>query len=260
MTSDDEDQSQSGSSTSTTETTTMVATAPLPTRGGTISHLGIYVGGCALTIDYKLKKSMSYRSTFQLRTPKAIATAEKTIYDANSNSTNIKFNGNLEIPTGSVATGKELDKMEFLRTLRTMVSRFGFDTFFYVPLNGEMKFLVDDAHHFNIQEIIDEHNLRSCTTGAHKEYDDYERCDSFLSRLAVESLLSSALKAKIQIRYGHYEDFVDLPGQVYFMMVLDICNSSTDHDIEAATASFKNLGLSNYPGETLRSLQLKLFG
>ena len=251
MTSDDEDQSQSGSSTSTTETTTMVATAPLPTRGGTISHLGIYVGGCALTIDYKLKKSMSYRSTFQLRTPKAIATAEKTIYDANSNSTNIKFNGNLEIPTGSVATGKELDKMEFLRTLRTMVSRFGFDTFFYVPLNGEMKFLVDDAHHFNIQEIIDEHNLRSCTTGAHKEYDDYERCDSFLSRLAVESLLSNALKAKIQIRYGHYEDFVDLPGQVYFMMVLDICNSSTDHDIEAATASFKNLGLSNYPGENI---------
>jgi hypothetical protein len=28
------------------------------------------------------------------------------------------------------------------------------------------------------------------------------------------------------------------------MMVLDICNSSTDHDIEAAMASFKDLGLS----------------
>ena len=72
-----------------------------------------------------------------------------------------------------------------------------------------------------------------------------------MPRIAVESLVSSALDAKILIRYGHYDDFEDLPGQVYLMMVLDICNASADHDIEAATITFGKLTLADFPGENI---------
>ena len=63
--------------------------------------------------------------------------------------------------------------------------------------------------------------------------------------------MTSALDAKVLIRYEHYEDYEDLPGQVYFMMVLDICNASADHDIEAATKSFGTLTLADYPAENI---------
>ena len=231
--------------------TTVVSPLPLPKRGGKHIYLGTYVGGCALDADYKLKRSTSYRSIFQVRTPKAIATAEKTLYDAKLNTAQVKFNGSLELPRDSISAGKELDKVDFLRSLRTFISRFGLETFFYLPLNGEMLFLVNDAHHFTIDDVILEHSQRMETTGEFKEYDDYERGDSYLSRLAVESLLSSALDAKILIRYGHYDDFEDLPGQVYLMMVLDICNASADHDIEAATITFGKLTLADFPWENI---------
>ena len=52
---------------------------PLPKRRGKDLYLGAYVGGCPLTIDYKLSKSYSYRSTFQVRSAKARALAEKTL-------------------------------------------------------------------------------------------------------------------------------------------------------------------------------------
>ena len=42
-------------------------------------------------------------------------------------------------------------------------------SYFYVPLNGEMKFTQPSLG----------------TIGDHKEYDDYERCNTFLSRLKM---------------------------------------------------------------------------
>ena len=226
--------------------------APAPKRGGKM-YLGVYVGGCGLNMEYKLVSNMSYCSTFQVRTPKATATAEKTLYDSKLNTSQIKFNGNLELPAGSISGAKELDKMDFIRSLDTTVSRFGLESFFHLPLTGEMKYLIDDSHHFTIQDVMDEHSSRLATTGTFKEYDDYERFDIYLSRLAVEALISSALEGKIRIRYGHYDNFKRLPGQVYFMMILDICNSSADHDIEAATLLFGKLALADYPGENIES-------
>ena len=52
----------------------------------------------------------------------------------------------------------------------------------------------------------------------------------------------------IQIRFGHIDFFKDLPGQVLFMMVLDICNASADQDIKAATTVLFSLSLSSYAG------------
>ena len=127
-----------------------------------------------------------------------------------------------------------------------------------MPLAGSMKFLNSDAHHFTVDEVIAEHNAHMETSGnSFKEYDDYERADVYLSCLAVESLMTSALDAKVFIRYEHYDDFEDLPLQVYFMMVLDICNASTDHDIEAATKSFGKLTLADYPTENIENFATK---
>ena len=116
-------------------------------------------------------------------------------------------------------------------------------------------------HHFTVNKVITEHNARMERSGdSHKEYDDYERADIYLSCLAVESLMTSALDAKVLIRYEHYEDDEDLPGQVYFMMVLDICNASADHDIEAATKSFGNHTLADYPAENIDDFATEALG
>ena len=115
-----------------------------------------------------------------------------------------------------------------------------------------MRFLVDDSHHFTIDAVIMEHKDRWDNTEDFKGYDVYERGDAYLSRrLAVDSLLSCALESKVVIRYGHYDNFEDVPGQVYLMMVLDLCNASADQDIEAATITFGKLSLAEYPGENV---------
>ena len=90
-----------------------------------------------------------------------------------------------------------------------------------------------------------------------KKYDEYELADIYMSRLAVEALVSRALETKIQIRFGHVNDFEDLQGQVYFMVILEICNASADRDIEAATDALDVLKLSSYLGEDIEGLQLK---
>jgi len=155
--------------TETTNPTTVVSSLPLPKRGGKHIYHVTYVGGCALDADYKLKKSTSYRSTFQVCTPKAIATAEKTLYDAKLNTSQVKFNGSLELPRDSISAGKEVDKVDFLRSLCTIIGRFGLETFFYMPLHSNMKFLVDNANHFTIDDVIQEHNQRMETTGEFKD-------------------------------------------------------------------------------------------
>ena len=65
-----------------------------------------------------------------------------------------------------------------------------------------------------------------------KKYNEYELAYIYMSQLAVETLISRAFETKIQIHFGHVYDFEDLPSQVYFMMILEICNASTDQDIE----------------------------
>ena len=70
-----------------------------------------------------------------MRTPKAIATAEKTLYDSKLNTTQIKFNGSLELTKDCLLAGTELDKVDFLRALRTLNGRFGLETFFLHALS-----------------------------------------------------------------------------------------------------------------------------
>ena len=54
--------------------------------------------------------------------------------------------------------------------------------------------------------------------------------------------------------FSHNKDFDELPGQIYFTMVLSACNTSASFDIESATSEFKVIFLSNFPGEDVSSL------
>ena len=87
-----------------------------------------------------------------------------------------------------------------------------------------------------------------------REYDTYELDDIVFSRLVVESCISARLRVEVETRFSHMNDFDDLPGQVYFMLVLDTCHASAASDIEEAKDSFKSLQLASYAGENIAAL------
>ena len=87
-----------------------------------------------------------------------------------------------------------------------------------------------------------------------RAYDEYEKYDIAFSRLVIEALISPAYRETVKTRFSHHKDFTDLPGQIYFMMVLSACNTSASIDIDTAKLKFKELSLSNFPGENVSSL------
>ena len=131
-----------------------------------------------------------------------------------------------------------------------------------------MKNLVDEPHSFTLDEVIAEYESRmadepfpikdqngdelpSSIIARFKCYDEYELCDLALSRLAIEALISSTLRDKIQVRFGHHSEFDDFPGQIYFIMVLEVSNASVAQDIEKAAEYYKELNLATYPGQNI---------
>ena len=70
--------------------------------------------------------------------------AQKALFELKTNDAKIKFNGKLEIPKDSVLIGKELDKVDFMRDLKTLAKRFGLESFFHMPVAGKMKSMLDE--------------------------------------------------------------------------------------------------------------------
>ena len=64
-------------------------------------------------------------------------------------------------------------------------------------------------------------------------------------------MISSTLRDKIQVRFGHHSEFDDFPGQIYFIMVLEVSNASVAQDIEKAAEDYKELNLATYPGQNI---------
>ena len=121
-------------------------------------------------------------------------------------------------------------------------------SFYHVEIGGEIKNLVKNSHALTYTEVLDQHSSRmfvsspdtDASTGNEtpasiikrfKEYDEYELDDIVFSRLVVESCVSARLRLEVETRFSHMEDFDDLPGQVYFMLVLDTCHASAASDI-----------------------------
>ena len=64
------------------------------------------------------------------------------------------------------------------------------------------------------------------------------------------SLLSASFREVIKTRFSHYKKFEELPGQIYFMMILDAYNTSVAINIEGAEKSLKALTLSDFQEKT----------
>ena len=69
--------------------------------------------------------------------------------------------------------------------------------------------------------------------------------------MVIEYLVSPSLFEVIKIPFSQYEDFDNLPSQLYFMMILDACNTSAEIDIEGAEKAFNNLSLIDFTGDKI---------
>ena len=59
--------------------------------------------------------------------------------------------------------------------------------------------------------------------------------------MVIEYLVSPSLFEVIKIPFSQYEDFDNFPSQLYFMMILDACNTSAEIEIEGEEKDFTDL-------------------
>ena len=246
----------------------MAAPQPVPKRGGDQPGFGMYVGGSPLSLAYTSTLDRGFKAAGQLRTSRTIPRIEAHLQSNLNDATQRTFNGKLE--TSSDVTSTDMNKEQFVLAVRNLVTKYGFQSFFYLPneAGNDMVYLLDDPHAFSIDQIIAEFNLRSAdppppvvdAQGDETDdsiaarfpfYDDYEHFDIGLSRLAVESLVHPVLRSTVVTRYDHYDNFESLPGQVYFMFVLDACHASVSLDISSAATSLEEMVLSSFPGQNI---------
>ena len=175
----------------------------------------------------------------------------------------VKFNGQIEMSKTSSANGlhMETSKEEFISEVQDMVQHYRLQSFFYLSGSGNMmKNLPEEPHSFALDGVLSEHKLRdkeepaknldpqldefpSSVINGFKCYDEFEINDFNLSRLVIESLISADLRQKVKTRFNHFKDFSYLPGQVYFMMILEVCNASFTYDIDSACTSLTTIKL-----------------
>ena len=232
-----------------------VAAAPVvvpPKRGGIHSVYGLYIGGSPLGDDYKPTKEVrvTYRFSSQRRNVKTISSIESALVKVRDTITNLKFDGRLEAIVGSAS---EIGKERFIALLGRKVEEHGQETFYYVKdPPGKVVDLLEHAHNFTLETVVEEFQLRARFDNvSDAAFDDYEMDEVTMSRLVVESLLTSALYKKMFIRYGHRKDSKDLPGSCLLLMALETCNASVSHDIDGAGVLFSDLKLETYPGENI---------
>ena len=162
----------------------------------------------------------------------------------------------------------ELDKEKIIEAVKKNIHLFELHTWYYIQgPDGTMLNLCDDYHTFNLEKVISNCKERCAEPVPDRDasgdetpaslkirfkcYDEFY--DRGFSRLAVESCVSVTLKEKIKVRFSYEPDFDILPGQVYFMMVLEACHASASIDIEGPT-NFSALSLSDYPEENVSTL------
>ena len=134
---------------------------PEPKRGSRhpiLQH--VYVGGCALDINYRLVPPNSYKSVCQLHSEKGLLEVEKMLCTIKDNVLVPKFDGKLTIPKDHSLSGKELDKVDFIRKMKSEMNRFGLQTFFYVCFSTEIKCIIKFPHHFSVESVTTERNYR----------------------------------------------------------------------------------------------------
>jgi hypothetical protein len=222
-----------------------------PKRGGIHPTYGKFIGGAKLNDAYEIvsEENSLYRFSTQRRHEKTIMSIERALRESRDTTSAIKFNGTLE-PTAGVAN--EIGKERFVTLLKKRVKEHGQQTFYWIrDTDGRVIDLFEHAHRFKVEGVIAEHTRRIAVNTNYESYDAIERDEVELSRTVVESLLSETFQEKIEIRFGHRDDFETLPGSCLFMMALETCNASVFHDIEGAKKKLEALELATYPGENV---------
>ena len=131
----------------------------------------------------------------------------------------VKFDGKLELSILLTTIPTKLDKDEFIKSLKDKISYYGLQTYFYLPgLNGTMFSLLDHAHSCSLQDVIAEFQDRSrilktefeqdfitktkiSIASTFKSYDEYEQYDFALSRLDIESIVTTSFQRKVGTRF-----------------------------------------------------------
>ena len=62
---------------------------------------------------------------------------------------------------------------------------------------------------------------------------------------------------KFATKFGNDPEFETYPGQVLFLMALDACNASVQHNVNGAQTKFDALTLDSYPGENVTALAIE---
>jgi hypothetical protein len=238
---------------------TVVATSgpppPIPPkRGGIHSPFGKFIGGLKLNDSYQTVRGSGslYRFSTQRRHGKTITSIECNLQESRDSTTTIKFNGTLEPAAGS---STEIGKERFVTLLKKRVNEHGQQTFYWTKdTDDTVVDLFENAHRFKLDMVIEEHNRRMLVSGLFESYDGIERDEVELSRSVVDSLLSESFHEKIEVCFGHRDDFELLPGSCLFIMALETCNASVFHDVEEAKKKWEAVDLNAYPGENVTDL------
>jgi hypothetical protein len=222
----------------------------IPKRGGTHPIYGVFLGGGLVEAGWNLSTAR-YRFSTQRRNEKSVAKVERGLTDAHDKMTTHKLNGTLELD-GKEGSERDLDKYQFVRTIEQLTQEHGQQVFYAIEKDGTIHDMLRSPHLFTVEYVIDSHMMRldSNSTEA-STYDEFERDDINMKRLAVESRLTEKIKDVIRTRYDHDPAFYYYPGPVLFIMALDICNASQYFDIDGAKEKLDELKLENYPGEDI---------
>lgn len=210
--------------------------------------------GRKLRDDYTLNTSIPYNFTTQLRNSKQSKSSKETLKNRRSNVGTVTFMRNLEVSDTYMA---EYDKNTFLMALNNYVGIYGLYYLFSMPdTSRKIHSLVEDARLFSLTSVSDKYDThmvcqiqvfeldstRAQTTtessasiqSRTNAYNEYEQYNITLSRLIVESVISPSYCEILKTRFSHHNNYEELPGHVYFMIVLDVCNSSADIGIDNA--------------------------
>ena len=173
-------------------------------RGGNHPILGYYAGGCPINDNYKLSKMNPFKYTSQLRSVKQLLSNEMRLIDDCASVSSMKFDGNLELNDSSPST--EMNKEQFFQAVSDNINFYGLQTFFYLPFDSKMTYLVKNVHLFTIDSVTQEHeshltepSIIEDSTGTETSassqarfrcYDEFKKYDFSLSRLVIKSLIT----------------------------------------------------------------------
>ena len=140
---------------------------------------------------------------------RTITAIERSLREARDSITAITFNGTLETTSGNP---NEIGKERFITLLKKRAKEHGQQTFYWIrDSDKKVVDLFENAHRFKLDTVVNEHKHHLEKSTQYESYDEIERDEVELSRTVVESLHTETFQEKIEIYFGHRDNFEFLP-------------------------------------------------